>query len=96
MGAGRAARLAVTTFEIVGLSLVVISTVNYFVIFFRMEKIGYPVKLFSTVFDLMKLFAKYREVAPVHGWSRAQVYSFWLFGGIGIVLFAWGASHHLR
>ncbi|MBI3669390.1 MAG: hypothetical protein HY237_06400 [Acidobacteria bacterium] len=46
---------------------------------------GHPVKVFATVFDTIRVFRVYRQLAPTRGWPLWPIMGFWVLSGIAFV-----------
>jgi hypothetical protein len=51
--------------------------VCWYVVAFRLLKLGFPVKFFATLRDTISMFREYRDVASMKGWSTWPLATFW-------------------
>jgi len=50
-----------------------------------LSRAGVPVKIFGSVFDTVRMFRQYKQLAPSRGWSRWPIVGFWVFAAIAFV-----------
>jgi len=48
------------------------------------SRAGVPVKVFATVFDTVRIFRVYRQLAPSRGWPLWPITGFWVLSGVAM------------